>query len=635
MEPPRPAPVRPRVYTKDGGGPFLLEDEIRALLEAQATGAVAVTGGPGAGKTTALAHLAAVLPAAASVVYLDRPAPDEVLEHIGSRLVVYASTRPFEAAVLAIPHRAIFELVPWDKDDLIEYLLAVHPDRCASVMQRISADDLAFLDGTPRLWHIVLNEMAWDQKLPSARRALRRHITVALWDPEVRERALDFGLRTILMTQPLAWIAAVSVVHAQPHQIATLIDELDVVPEVKPLLRHQPVVSLLAAEKLVTDIGRRAMADWVNVRVPRDVIQGAASLLADDAAAPAYLEKLMADITLSAMTASLLHALDPDWQPVPRARTDLRGAFISGVHWAGINLDFANLLETDFEDANLEGASLCEVEAGRARFARACMRRVKISKLRADGANFSHADLTGVRGQMLLVGANLEGAILEDTALRESSFREADLRGINFRRADLTRCRLSDARIDDADFTGACLVKADLSRLRLRLARFQDADFTAANLEGCDLEGMELPSAHFATADLTDALLTGSYMPDADFSGACLRNAGLAEISWERANLRGADLRGVSFHLGSTRSGRVGSPIASEGSRTGFYTDEFEEQVYKAPEEIRKANLCGADLRGAKIDDVDFYLVDLRGAKFDPEHEAHLRRCGAILGTRV
>ncbi len=63
--------------------------------------------------------------------------------------------------------------------------------------------------------------------------------------------------------------------------------------------------------------------------------------------------------------------------------------------------------------------------------------------------------------------------------------------------------------------------------------------------------------------------------------------------------LTGADLRFATFHLGSTRSGLVGSPIACEGSRTGFYTDDFDAQDFKPPEEIRKANLCGADLRGA------------------------------------
>ena len=72
----------------------------------------------------------------------------------------------------------------------------------------------------------------------------------------------------------------------------------------------------------------------------------------------------------------------------------------------------------------------------------------------------------------------------------------------------------------------------------------------------------------------------------------------------------------------------------SHGSKTGFYTDEFLDQSFKAPEEIRKANLCRADLRMAKLEGVDFYLVDLRGAKFDPGMEEHLERCGAILYDR-
>ncbi|HEX3870857.1 MAG TPA: pentapeptide repeat-containing protein, partial [Pirellulales bacterium] len=156
-----------------------------------------------------------------------------------------------------------------------------------------------------------------------------------------------------------------------------------------------------------------------------------------------------------------------------------------------------------------------------------------------------------------------------------------------------------------------------------------------ALLFDCDLEYMRLPAANFERAQLKGAHLTGSQMPGACFHKANLRNTGLAEIDWDRADLRGADLTHCTFHLGSSRSGLVGSPIASEGSRTGFYTDEYLEQGFKSPEEIRKANLCGADLRGAEIDGVDFYLVDLRNARYTPEQEDHLRRCGAILEVRA
>jgi uncharacterized protein YjbI with pentapeptide repeats len=46
---------------------------------------------------------------------------------------------------------------------------------------------------------------------------------------------------------------------------------------------------------------------------------------------------------------------------------------------------------------------------------------------------------------------------------------------------------------------------------------------------------------------------------------------------------------------------------------------DYEDRSYKSPEEIRKANLRGADLRGANVVDVDFYLVDLRDAKYDAD----------------
>ncbi len=87
--------------------------------------------------------------------------------------------------------------------------------------------------------------------------------------------------------------------------------------------------------------------------------------------------------------------------------------------------------------------------------------------------------------------------------------------------------------------------------------------------------------------------------------------------------------------MGSTRSGLVHSVLASEGTRTGFYTDDYGEQDFKSPEEIRKANLCGCDLRGAIVEQTDFYLVDLRGAKYSEEQGRHFAKCGAILRARV
>ena len=75
----------------------------------------------------------------------------------------------------------------------------------------------------------------------------------------------------------------------------------------------------------------------------------------------------------------------------------------------------------------------------------------------------------------------------------------------------------------------------------------------------------------------------------------------------------------------------MGSPYPSHGSKTGFYADDYDDHTYKSPEEFRKANLRGADLRGAIIAGVDFYLVDLRDAKYDSDQADYFRSCDAIL----
>ena len=124
-------------------------------------------------------------------------------------------------------------------------------------------------------------------------------------------------------------------------------------------------------------------------------------------------------------------------------------------------------------------------------------------------------------------------------------------------------------------------------------------------------------------------------MHGADFRDAYLRFARLGEIDWQGADLRVADLGGATFQMGTTRSGMLFDAPPSEGTRTGFYTDDYEDRDWHSPEEIRKANLCDADLRGAQVEKTDFYLVDLRGAKYDADQEAHFRRCGAILGVRA
>jgi uncharacterized protein YjbI with pentapeptide repeats len=399
------------------------------------------------------------------------------------------------------------------------------------------------------------------------------------------------------------------------------------------LVRHRPVQLLAAADRIANDLATGAKCKYLAMRLTRDLIQETAALVAGCTAAQDHLHQLITESSseFESMAASLLHRLPGGWKPTG-GLVILTGAYLDGAHWPGVSLENATLSDADLSQADLAKANLERAQARRTQFQGANLHRASLLSIDAQKADFTGANLSHLRAvEADLREAVLCNADLSDAVLDRALLQQADLRGACLAGARLHAAQFAGANIEDADFSGADFERANLTGLTLRLATVRDARFPRAHLGKCDLEYIELPGGDFTAANLEGALLTGTRMPGANFTDACLQSAGLAEIDWENACLRGADLRGTTFHLGSSRSGLVGSPIASEGSRTGFYTDDFTEQDFKSPEEIRKANLCGADLRDAQLDDVDFYLVDLRRARYDSEQEAHFRRCGAIL----
>jgi uncharacterized protein YjbI with pentapeptide repeats len=621
---PARAPVRPRIVSKESGESLPLEDEIVALAGVHRAGAIKLSGLYGAGKTTALRHLAAVLPPELGVTVLFEPSPTLLPYRAAQGLVVYAANANGSSDST---HLANYRLAPWGQDEWIEYLLAAARDQCASVMTQLkAADDCGSLAGNPELWRIVLDRMAADPTLTGVRQALRQEL--AAWLPDgddlrdVRAICLRRLTNYVLLPRP-PW----------PAEPATVRDS----DRLKRLVRHRPVQVLLAAEQIAGDLVAGAPCQFLGGRLPRDLVEEAGLLLGPSAVARGRLESVLAsqERELHPMAASLMHASRTGWVPDPEHCPRLSEAFLDRANWAGLDLCRVELTGTSLRGADLSGAKLDAAHADRARLSQARLRGAFLDGACFASADLSHADLTSARGEQVEFSiANLNGANLAGAILKRARLQRARLIGARLAGADLTRAVLDQAELEQADFTGAILDHAVLKGLKLSQANFQDARFLGADLGACDLEGMTLREPVFRDANLRRALLTGSKLPGADFRGTNLQEAGLAEVEWEGACLAGADLRNATFHLGSSRSGLVGSPIASEGSRTGFYTDDFDEQDFKSPEEIRKANLCRADLRGARIDGVDFYLVDLRGARFDFAQAEHFRRCGAILADR-
>ncbi|MHB1559135.1 MAG: pentapeptide repeat-containing protein, partial [Isosphaeraceae bacterium] len=581
-----------------------------------------VVGEPGWGRRTAMLHVAAVLPpwVRERVRLLGCRRPEDL------RLVQFAPAGPdalivifasgpgarFDAATLAAITRELgipadqvetYRLAPWDQDDAIEYLLAIHRDACASVMARLGrSGDFSFLSGIPELGAIVLDRMARDGSIADAHEALRLELADRL--------GADDGLRRRVETLCLAAV----------RRHADSLSEARGKPLPDPLarlVRHRPTVLLVAADRIAAIVEDGAHADPALAgRHTRELIREVARRIAGKPTAIEVLTGWMKPRHrgLHPMAASLLCAASPDWRPDPGGRPNLQGAYLSGARWSGVDLAGADLRSADLSRADLRWASLEKADARNAGLSGADLTRANLKHAGASDADLTRANLSLVdASSAVLSRANLQGACLT--------------------RARLWRAWLLGARIDGADFSGASLDDALLRELPLRLARFDGARFGGADLRGSDLEGMELPGVDFHDAKLNRADLTGARMPGANFQGADLRFARLAEVSWRGANLRDADLRGASFHLGSTRSGKLDSPTACEGSRTGFYTDDDVDldRHVKPPEEIRKADLREVDLRGADIRDVDFYLVDLRDARYTSRQEPHLRRCRAIL----
>jgi uncharacterized protein YjbI with pentapeptide repeats len=626
-----------------GGESLLLEEEVRTLLAQRSRGVVALMGWGGSGKTTALRHLAAVLGEDDRLCFLDEPWFDQILNRPPNRLLVCTiHARKLEMIDLAnghligcdyastgtptkIPMRAIYHTHGWDRDDLIEYLLAVHPNQCAAVMSRLSTEDHLLFRDVPDLWRVVLDRLAVDPAVADGRSAFRSHLKELLCDTDLIKRARS------------ACLNAVCEAGASPADREAL-GSTGFAGDVKRMLRHSAVQEMLAIDRIVADLRRDAECDFLARTLPSHLVTAAGKLLRDDVEALEHLRTLLTGPSWShAMSASVLHAAGIGWMPSGEKPPVLARAHLARADWPRVKLAGADVMKACLSMADLSAADLRQAAAFGTDFSQTVFTDADLSGIQAVEASLGGAELRGVKAERAnFNAASLVEARIVQANLHAASFRDANLNRVVFEESNLSGADFAGSHIERAVFCEVDLSEAVLSGLCLRESSWHDVRrFGGAQLGKCDLEGLSLPRADFSGANLQGALLTATVMPGASFQNANLRDTGLADIEWEGADLRGADLTGATFHMGSTRSGLVGSTIACEGSRTGFYTDDYEEQRFKAPEEIRKANLCGADLRGACIEGVDFYLVDLRGARLDPGQEEHVRRCKAILVTPV
>jgi len=598
---------------------LLLEDIVESRVASGSSGAIALMGGPGSGKSAALDHLAS-LSFSDRILLLDDPTRTEVIVGAANQLVVYTTRRS------GMRNETSYRIAPWSNDDVIEYLLSRHPERVASVVSRYSSDkDRQQLAGSPALVYLVLEQFAADDQLTGIKAALRKAVAELAPDDKTLDDARSFASALLLQETEIAEDKARELIgRGATNQFIRL-------------LSFPVMLLLLTADRVISQLKTNKVCPFANYPLPREVVVEIAQLVRSDAAALERLHELFktSDRLFLPMIVSVLYAVDPCYRPGHERRLYLVGAYLAGAQWPEIDLPRIKLTKTDLRHADLRGANfdgaqlqstaLNGIQAGGA-----CFTKVTAERADFSDAQLGNADLSNGR----FTRASFEGADLRYALAEKAYFYGGDFTGASLRDAHLAGACFQDATLQDADLRNANLSWSNLSGVELRTAMLHGANLDGAQLVGCDLEFVQWPRALLSYADLSDAYLTGSCLPRANFHKAILRCAGLADVDWEQADLRSADLRGCSFHMGSSRSGLVGSPYPCPGSRTGFYTNDYDDQNYKAPEQIRKANLRGADLRDAKIDGVDFYLVDLRDAKYDRAQGAHFRSCDAILEHR-
>lgn len=600
------------MISSTGGGVLSLDLALPAPGNLSARAVIAILGGSGQGKTTALEHAAALLAADARILYLDEPDGRELMQACSRGPVIYTAPALLGDADLTL------RLAPWGDDELIELALSRPAPAREALGRLLAMEDRDVILTRPEMACAVLDALAAtpDEGTPGA--------VMTAFNLLARE----------LSSQGVDQLLALAFHHAT-RQPAEALRVRRGPRWADAFLGHPSTIGLLAAVYAVSAL-QRGPEPVLARSWPDDLRSRTARTLAASPGLRRTLEDLLARGAADAAptAVSLLAEAFPGWRPDPNGKplTNLSHAHLPGVCWAGallrgVDASEARLPRADLAGADLTGANLSHADLRDARLAGAELPQADLSRARASRANFSEANLAEVKSS----DADFEDADLSRADLTRTVWLSSVLRGARLVRANLRDAHLTRLDVEDADFSGAVLSGASLNGLDLRAVRLVGAGFHGAVLRSCRLDGQVLEAADFSDAALVDCDLTATVLRNADLRGAALTCCGLAHVDWEGADLRRAAFRGCSFHAGSSRSGLVFSPIASEGSRTGFYTDESATETYKDPEEIRKANLGRCDLRGADLGRVDFYLVDLRGARYSAEQESWLRACGAIL----
>ncbi len=306
---------------------------------------------------------------------------------------------------------------------------------------------------------------------------------------------------------------------------------------------------------------------------------------------------------------------------------DFSGQDLSYVDFTGSKLYGTNLSNGQFVGAIFFNCDLRGAIMDYADFSRADFRGAVVSGASVQGSDFENADLR--KGQMLKF--NDDGQIIQaasDQARSRGPSGVTVFSGSRMDRSNLSGIKAHGADFSDADLSGVSMAEADLTEVRFHGANLSDTDLTGAEVGQADFSQCIVNAQTLRTVALAeeqrkhiiDPAVTGETLAA---RGQNLEDLLTAHKKWvmsagkngEQMNLSGADMRG-------TPDLRKVPLTAVRAKETNFMGQDLHganmQSAILDQSNFKDCKLTGADLRGSSLKQAQFTRADLRGLKAGP-----------------
>lgn len=250
-----------------------------------------------------------------------------------------------------------------------------------------------------------------------------------------------------------------------------------------------------------------------------------------------------------------------DW-----AGANLKGADFSGLDLRQVMLENADLSHCRFDGANLEGAVFTGANLTGASFKNAKVVNANFCGANAQGADFSHADLSETRwtkslaNKSIFDGATLNRAMFSETQMRDStgvgaSMQHATLHKVNWQQANWSESKSSQCTWAASDLSQSIWKNADWHQVAMAECQLTGADFSHGKGDALCLVKVDACHSKFKGFTGKQCGWRGAQLVAADLSEINLIESDLGEANLSQANLeKGVVARGLLMGANATQA---------------------------------------------------------------------------------